>query len=178
MDNKVGSCYLNSSVIFCNLIHTKTDTTLLLVMFVHTCSRGNPWPKDISEVITRKITWDCLHPHLRRRSNIWAGYYEHILPHYSSIVNRQFGFQYFRVYCHKQIFFLCNFIILKRLSGRWTFLLFSVWMRSRIEYNLFLSRLEYLQDLRGNPHRDYLGRISRSFFLKKGVDEKWISGRF
>ena len=48
-------------------------------------------------------------------------------------------------------------------------------MRSRIEYNLFLSRLEYLQDLRGNPHRDYLGRISRSFFLKKGVDEKWIS---
>ena len=28
-----------------------------------------------------------------------------------------------------------------------------------------------LQDLRGNPHRDYIERISRSF-LKKGVDEK------
>ena len=40
MDYKVGSCYLNSSVIFFNLIHTKTGTTLLLVMFVHTCNNS------------------------------------------------------------------------------------------------------------------------------------------
>ena len=55
--------------------------------------KGKPLTQGRTEVLTRKITWDCLHPHLRWRSNSWAVNCEHILPHYSSIVNRQFGFQ-------------------------------------------------------------------------------------
>ena len=54
--------------------------------------KGKPLTQGRTEVLTRKITWDCLHPHLRWRSNSWAVNCEHILPHYSSIVNRQFGF--------------------------------------------------------------------------------------